>query len=377
MAIIGYTDIGLPTSRTTPTTTGTARGLWNTGTAELLTFFTSSTQTVASKDYYYEIWGSASLSCDEERMFSVSYGHISGSGSLNEGGEANDTPSRAIYSQYRLMCLDGNEGGFYLSGSVSQTMDPVEDFYVININRDKFGDKLDPGNFEISFASLSGSGYANNVHTGSNVHVSGSTPKIITLIDDSGDAMDQLETLSQTSYERNLVSGSLQNGIYSNSDRHYYGKVYPSQGIILISAKALNQSASFNTVTGSNINGDNSYKVFTSISGAASIYDEGFTARAINVKHCRYYYVRVLNEQANYSSNPTFSHQSGADKGLIKNNRFYDNPVTYVTSIGLYGPDPSPGVATGTQVLLAVAKLSKPIKKTFTNELSITIKLEY
>jgi hypothetical protein len=379
---IGYTDIGLPISRTTPTTTGTARGLWNVGTAELLTFYTSSTQTVESKDYYYEIWGSASLSCDEERMFSVSYGHVSGSGSLNEGGEADDTPSRAIYSQYKLMCLDGNEGGFQLSGSTAAVLDPsrplaIEDFYVININRDKFGDKLDPGNFEINFAALSGSGYANNVHTGSNVHVSGSSPNVITLIDDSGDTLDQLETLSQTSYERNLVSGSLQDGIYSNSNRHYYGKVYPSQGIILVSAKALNQSASFNTVTGSNINGDNSYKIFTSISGAASIYEDGFTARAINIKHCRYYYVRVSNEQANYSSNPTFSHQSGLDKGLIKNNRFYDNPVTYITSIGLYGPDLSPGVAPGTTVLLAVAKLSKPIKKTFTNELSITIKLEY
>lgn len=366
-----------PPNQAKPTTTGTARGLWNTGTAELLTFFTSSTQTDTSKNYYYEIWGSASLSCDEERMFSVAYGHISGSGSLNEGGEADDTPSRAIYSQYKSMCLDGDEGGFYLSGSKADTIDPnlplaIEDFYVININRDKFGDKLDPGNFEISFAELSGSGKANNVHTGSNVQVSGSTPNIITLIDDSGDGLDQLETLSQTSYVRNLVSGSLQNGIYSDSSRHYYGKVYPSQGIILISAKALNHSASFNTVTGSNINGDNSYKVFTSISGAASIYDEGFTARAISVKHCSYYYCRVTNSDFNYTSNPTYVYQAGNDKGLIKNNRFHDNPVTYITSIGLYGPDINGNVS-----LLAIAKMSKPIKKTYTNELSVTIKLEY
>jgi hypothetical protein len=357
-----------PPNQARPTTNGTARGLWNTGTAELLTFFTSSEQTSTSKDYYYEIWGSASLSCDDERMFSVAYGHISGSGSLNEGGEADDTPSRAIYSQYKLMCLDGNEGGFYLSGSTES----LEDFYVININRDKFGDKLDPGNFEISFAELSGSGKANNVHTGSNVRVSGSNPNIITLIDDSGDGLDQLETLSQTSYERNLVSGSLQNGIYSDSNRHYYGKVYPSQGIMIISAKALNQSASFNSVTGSNINGDNSYKVFTSISGAAAIHDEGFTARAINIKHCSYYYVRITNGEFNYTSNPTYTYQTGTNKGLIKNNRFHDNPVTYITSIGLYGPDINGNVS-----LLAIAKMSKPIKKSYTNELSVTIKLEY
>jgi hypothetical protein len=362
-----YVFMPLPIYQAAPTTTGKTRGLWNTGTAELLTFFTSSTQTSSSKDYYYEVWGSASLSCDEERMFSVAYGHVSGSGSLNEGGEADDTPTRAIYSQYKLMCLDGNEGGFYLSAS-SQ---PLEDFYVININRDKFGDKLDPGNFEINFAELSGSGKANNVHTGSNVQVK-ANPSIITLIDDSADSQDQIETLSQTSYVRNLVSGSLQNGIYSNSNRHYYGKVFPSQGIILISAKALNQSSSFNTVTGSNISGDNSYKLFTSLSGSAAVTGNGFTARAIDIKHCSYYYCRVSNREANGTSNPTYIYQTPNNKGLIKNTRFHDNPITYITSIGLYGPD-----INGNQSLLAIAKMSKPIKKDPTTELSVTIKLEY
>jgi hypothetical protein len=368
MAQNELTLIDLMGSQPAPTSTGTARGLWAVGTAELLTFFTSSTQTNASKEYYYEVWGSASLSCDDEKMFSVTYGHISGSGSLNEGGEKDDTPSRAVYSQYRNICLDGNEGGFYLSGSNQ----PIEDFYVININRDKFGDKLDPGNFEINIAELNGTAHANNVHTGSNV-VRKSGGKRITLIDDSLDQSDLIESVTQTSVERNLVSGSLQDGIYSNSDRHYYGKVYPSQGIILISAKALNQSASFNTVTGSNLNGDNSYKLFTAMSGSAAISSEGFTARAIDVKHCSYYYVRVKNNEANYSSNPTYIIQNaGRSKGLIRHARFHDNPTTYITSVGLYGAD-----ADGNRSLLAVAKLSKPIKKSFTSELSITIKLEY
>jgi len=359
--------IQFPPIQPAPTTTGTARGLWAAGTGELLTFFTSSTQTSASQDYYYEVWGSASLSCNEERMFSTTYGHVSGSGSMNEGGDANDTPSRAVYSQYRLMCLDGDEQGFYLSGST----EPLEDFYVINVNRDKFGDKMDPGNFEINIAELSGSGKANNVHTGSNVSIK-SNPSIITLIDDSGDTSDLIENSSQTSYVRNLVSGSLQDGIYSNANRHYYGKVYPSQGIILISAKALDQSSSFNSVTGSNISGNNSYKLFTAISGAASVSGNGFTARAIDVKHCSYYYCRINNLSCNHSSNPTWTYSDGTEKGKIKNSKFIDNPTTYITSIGLYGPD-----INGNQSLLAIAKLSKPIKKSFTSELSVTIKLEY
>ena len=312
-------------------TTGYARGLWGTNTAELLTFFTSSMQTSSSQEYYYEVWGSASLSCNDERMFSVTYGHVSGSGSVNQGGNLDDTATRAIYSQYKLSCLDGDENGIIL-GDQTQS---ISDFYAININRDRFGDKLDPGNFEISLVELSGSAYSNNFFTGSNVQVSSSN-KLITLIDDSGDSNDLTEYPSQTSIARNLVSGSLQNGIYNTSSPHYYGKVYPSQGVIIVSAHSLNQSASFNTVTGSNIAGDNSYKIFTSISGAATISQTGFTARAINVKHEEYYYVRVSNQQGNYTSNPTYTYQDGDTRGKIKNTRFMDNPVVYVSSIGLY-----------------------------------------
>ncbi len=364
----GYTSTLIGVGQGKTTTTATARGLWAAGTAELLTFFTSSLQTSASQEYYYEIWGSASLSCNDEKMFSVAYGHVSGSGSVNQGGEADDTATRAIYSQYKLSCLDGDELGISLSGST----EPLEDFYVININRDKFGDKLDPGNFEISFAELSGSGKVNAQHTGSKVQVKAGG-NLITLIDDSADATDMVEHSSQTSMVRNLVSGSLQDGIYSPSSKHVYGKVFPSQGVLLISANSLDISASFNSVTGSNINGDNSYKVFTSISGAAANYGAGFTARAVNVKHASYYYCRVPNTEYNYSSNPTWTYQENdSNKGKIKNSRFIDNPTVYVTSIGLYGLD-----ANNEMSLLAIAKLSKPIKKSFTSEMSVTIKLEY
>lgn len=364
----GFTSTLIGAGQGKTTTTATARGLWANGTAELMTFFTSSLQPITSQEYYYEIWGSASLSCNDEKMFSVAYGHVSGSGSVNQGGEADDTATRAIYSQYKLSCLDGDELGIFLSGS-SQTL---EDFYVVNINRDKFGDKLDPGNFEINIAELSGSGKANNVHTGSNVQVKAGG-KLITLIDDSGDATDMIEHPSQTSLVRNLVSGSLQDGVYSPSSKHYYGKVFPSQGVILISANSLDLSASFNTVTGSNIQGDNAYKLYTAISGAASNYSAGFTARAISVKHASYYYCRVPNLESNYSSNPTWTYQEDTpNKGKIKNSRFIDNPTVYITSIGLYGLDVDNNMS-----LLAVAKLSKPIKKSFTSELSVTIKLEY
>jgi hypothetical protein len=157
----------------------------------------------------------------------------------------------------------------------------------------------------------------------------------------------------------------LDDGIYNPSNPHYYGLVYSDIGTILISANSLNQSSSFNTVTGSNVAGDNSYKLFTAISGAA-VTGNGFTARAVDIKHQDFYFVRISNNEFNYSTNPTY--YTGSD-GFLNNSQFTLEPITYITSIGLYdkvGGD-----------LLAVAKLSKPLQKSFHSELSITVKLEY
>ena len=367
-------------------TTPIIRSMWDATTSNLLTFHTSSTQTTSSQQYYYEIWSSATLTCDDERMFSITYGHVSGSGSQynnsNVESTSGDTPSKSIYNQFKQLCLDGDEGGLKLSGSAT----PITHFYAITINRDKFGDKLDPGNFQLNLAELSGSGKANNVHTGSNVEISGSTPKIISLIDDSGDINNTTvdESGTSTSIPRYIVSGSLSDGIHNTSSPHCFGIVYPSLGILLLDADKLNLSASFNTVTGSNILGDNSYKLFVAMSGSAAIYSYGFNARSIDVKNESHYYVRVPVTQHGYgSNNPTFvlppdtvDDQSQLPAtGLIKypswrakSSTVPGKPTVYVTSIGLYDNELN---------LLAVAKLNQPLRHDINEELSITVKLEY
>ena len=72
------------------------------------------------------------------------------------------------------------------------------------------------------------------------------------------------------------------------------------------------------------------------------------------------YFCRVNHNEFNYSSNPTYVTGS---KLIVKNN-INDLPVTYITSVGLYSPD---------NELLAVAKLSEPIRKDPNTELSEVI----
>ena len=76
------------------------------------------------------------------------------------------------------------------------------------------------------------------------------------------------------------------------------------------------------------------------------------------------YFCRINHNEFNYSSNPTYVNGS---KLRVKNN-VNDLPVTYITSVGLYSPD---------NELLAVAKLSEPIRKDPNTELTLRVRLDY
>jgi len=76
------------------------------------------------------------------------------------------------------------------------------------------------------------------------------------------------------------------------------------------------------------------------------------------------YFCRANHNDFNYSANPTYV--SGS-KIRIKNN-MNDSPVSYITTVGLYSAD---------NELLAVAKLSEPLKKDPTNELTLRVRLDY
>jgi hypothetical protein len=76
------------------------------------------------------------------------------------------------------------------------------------------------------------------------------------------------------------------------------------------------------------------------------------------------YFCRAPANKFNYSSNPTYVTGS---KIRVKN-QGTDNPVAYVTTVGLYNAQ---------NELLAVAKLSEPLKKSVDNELTIRVRLDY
>jgi hypothetical protein len=344
------------------------RGLWTGNTGTLWTFYTSSVQTSQQKQYYYEIWNSGSSECGAEPQFSVTWGNRQGSGSDFSGNDA-DSPSRAIYSQYRLLLLEPDDTTFTFANNTNS-----DNIYVINFNRARLRQKLDPGNWELWLAELNGADYTNAEYTGSGEQVGVSTANpgaYIKLIDDSGDTNEEKQ--GNAGRIHNVVSGSITDGVYkvNGTNPVYYGLSYPDMGMIVLNGDILDASASFNTVSSSDDDGNNAFKLYAAISGGGVFAeqsgeeDSGFLARNSETVTSTYYFCRVKNAEMNFSNNPTFV---TGGLGEFSQPQFIGDPKVYITTVGLYNDR---------QELLAVAKLSQPIIKSFTNELTLRVKLDF
>jgi hypothetical protein len=308
------------------------RGLWSGNVGELSTFFTSSYQSSTQKQYYYEIYNGDPQVSTNQPQFSVAYGHNFGSGSL---GTNEDSPSSAIYSQFQQILLPASQRVFSFGG-VAQN-----DIYVISINRSRLRDKLDPGNWELV--------------------LSGSNGKMLRLIDDSGD-VNQLGNSTLTSY--NVVSGSLLNGVKASSP--VFGAVFPQFGCIVLGGVALDVSASLNTNRASNVDAQNHRRLFLAISGAAAANAaNGFQARSEEEVKSTFFFIRAKNAEYNFSNNPSYVTGS---TGQLRQQTFIGDSKSYITSVGLYNNN---------NELLAIAKLSKPLLKSFSNEILIKVKLDF
>jgi hypothetical protein len=314
--------------------------------ASMSFMYTSSIQD-DSKKYYIDIVDESDV-----KTFSIMYAHVSGSGSLKVGERDKDTTSKINYSQYKLFTNDDvSPFSFYSNGVLSPESEHI---YIMKFDKDSMKDRIDAGNLQISLSDIS------------------NPSNIITLIDTSQDPTNTKYFDESPYYSFDLVSGSLLSGFHSsgagNSDTNTtyttYGKIYPNMGIIIFDANKFVTELNFNIDTDSNVDAKNELILFDSINNAIQ-GGYSFLSRNTFKDMVTHYFIRVPAHHANYSNNPTFSYPSSVN-GMLKNKNFFIEPVTYITTIGLYDDEKN---------LVAVAKLSKPLKKTMERELLFDVRI--
>ena len=102
------------------------------------------------------------------------------------------------------------------------------------------------------------------------------------------------------------------------------------------------------------------------LSGSFPDFSVGLmTVQSEEIITSNYVFVRARNAEFNYSQNPTFIDST---TGGVRFTDFISAPQTFITTVGLYNDNGD---------LLAVAKLSKPLKKDFTKEALIRVKLDF
>jgi len=152
------------------------------------------------------------------------------------------------------------------------------------------------------------------------------------------------------------------------------GLLYYQAGVCVLTASVFtsSQANDFGAEFGSTATSGDVTSIHTILTGTAiTASTDGFRSRLINVEfnnttelNSTIYFCRVHHGDFNYSSNPTYL--TGSKIRVKETSR--DQPVSYVTTIGLYSAD---------KELLAVAKLSEPLKKTPSNELTLRVRLDY
>jgi hypothetical protein len=269
-------------------------------------------------------------------------------------------------------------------------LQPSEKIYAIQVNPKLLKNSLDEGNFELVLSKLTGN---------ASPEVDVTSQDVISLVDSSVSTGVLLEGDTKDSYryksaytapvEYDIVSGSLDAGVFNPSIPIVYGKIYPGYGLIILNAEKLNSDLSFGIVSQSNSDGNNPLRLFKSISGSAvpngartEIYP--FILRQTEASIIQTIRVDVSEQEFNYSTNPSYYYsearspffrynQASVFQGKLtpyslKHRQWFYEPITYITSVGLYDDN---------YQLVAIGKLSKPIKKSFNESVKFVINLKY
>tara|TARA_Y100000034_G_scaffold135522_1_gene207775 strand:- start:432 stop:1604 length:1173 start_codon:yes stop_codon:yes gene_type:complete len=334
------------------------------------------------------------LSSSANHIFDITFGFASGS-QLSGSGFLNNAKKQNIYNELAQVLV-----GFDETGSVRQFDEDgdltggtkIKEAFFLNFTRLLQKDEIKKGSFTLEL----GVGAAP-------ASVPGADPfgSRVTLQDISGATQYKVNSPAGEYgilYANNSVGTQLKNADTTTQTKA--GLIFYQAGIAVVTASIFSGSYDTTSSTGESGYNNSGLGLLTqSISGTqlspngtgpalpmvsgnngitASLSASAISGTCDVLRHRIYniqfnnttelnstiYFCRANHNEFNYSSNPTYL---SASKLVVKNNS-QDTPVSYATSVGLYSPD---------NELLAVAKLSEPMKKDPSNEFTVRVRLDY
>lgn len=365
MPVKNYESLNTTTDVTT-TRTLLHEAIPLTGTIVSGTYGSPSTATNI-KDYthgmFQSVYDYPYLSSSANHIFDITMGFdesSSMSGSLNVTQRTKKINLYNQFSQVLLGYTGSNnqvrvfENDLVLDASAANLM---KDCYFLSFSRLLVKDQIKKGSMSIKL----GTGSWAKPIVGS-----GGESAIRTLTDASASSTDA-GTQDTVGGQYGLLYEDNGNGTYGPN---VYGLVFYQAGIVALTGSIFSGSGQFFSKShgdGGGYYGLSGSFVSQSISGNCDalrhrIYNISFNnTTEIN---STIYFCRVPHNKYNFSSNPTYTSGSKIQVKSVGS----DDPVSYITTIGLYSSN---------NELLAVAKLSEPLKKTVTNDITLRVRLDY
>lgn len=306
------------------------------------------------------------LSSSANHIFDLTVGYSNDS-SLSSSTATQNAKKINIYNQMAQMLVGYDDSGnirkFDRDGNFATTTDKMDSVFFVNFSRLLAKDEIKKGSFQLAL----------------NVSGAYSAPEHDITLYDSNAANDYRVNSPAGEYGLLFTSSNAD----PSGDDEALGLIYYQAGVAVITSSVWDESnvdpgfepKVVDNYFGTILDGDgnNVYDSFfdTLVSGSISGSCDGIRNRIHNIQfnnttelNSTIYFCRANHNEFNYSSNPTYLENS---KIQVKNTSL-DNPISYITTVGLYSAD---------NELLAVAKLSEPLKKDPTNELTLRVRLDY
>ena len=308
------------------------------------------------------------LSSSANHIFDITMGYDESS-ALSHSNSTQNSKKINMYNQMSQLLLgytgSTNTVRVFESDTTLDLTGSMKEVYFINFSRLLTKDQIKKGSVEIKLGRGIMRGTAGLA--GCAFYDTGSGPKVITLTDASA-SVDDTGTCNTLGGDYGVLYDA---GGASPTDTGI------GKGVIFYQAGVMVLTASIFSSSNGNLDAfwkyeGNSWNVTQSMmTGSISSSCDALRQRIQSISfnntteiNSTIYFCRVPHNKFNYSTNPTYTTGS---KLRVKNNAV-DDPVSYITTVGLYSSN---------NELLAVAKLSEPLKKTPSNELTLRVRLDY